>query len=52
MSNVCYLILYCLVLCRYSTLAGFLEIGESLEQALAREVLEESGVEVSLPSAR
>ena len=29
---------------RYSTLAGFVEPGESLEQAVAREVLEESGV--------
>jgi NAD+ diphosphatase len=36
--------------CRYSTLAGFLELGESLEQALAREVLEEAGVEVQLHS--
>lgn len=31
---------------RYSTLAGFVEPGESLEQAVAREVLEESGVHV------
>ena len=31
---------------RYSTLAGFVEPGESLEQAVAREVLEESGVRV------
>ena len=32
---------------RYSTLAGFVEPGESLEDALRREVLEETGVEVS-----
>lgn len=32
---------------RFSTLAGFVEPGESLEQAVAREVLEESGVVVS-----
>jgi NAD+ diphosphatase len=32
---------------RYSTLAGFVEPGESLEDALAREVLEESGVRVA-----
>ena len=31
---------------RYSTLAGFVEPGESLEDAVAREVLEESGIEV------
>lgn len=31
---------------RYSTLAGFVEPGESLEQAVVREVLEESGVVV------
>ena len=30
----------------YSTLAGFVEPGESLEEAVAREVLEESGVHV------
>ncbi|MDF4003581.1 NAD(+) diphosphatase [Luteibacter sp. PPL552] len=32
---------------RYSTLAGFIEPGESLEDAVRREVREESGVEVS-----
>jgi NAD+ diphosphatase len=31
----------------YSTLAGFVEPGESLEEAVAREVLEETGVVVS-----
>ncbi len=31
----------------YSTLAGFVEPGESLEQAVAREVMEESGVPVT-----
>jgi NAD+ diphosphatase len=32
---------------RYSALAGFVEPGESLEEAVAREVREEAGVEVS-----
>lgn len=32
---------------RWSVLAGFLEPGESLEEAVAREVLEESGVRVA-----
>ncbi len=32
---------------RFSTLAGFVEPGESVEQAVAREVAEEVGVEVS-----
>jgi len=31
---------------RYSTLAGFVEPGESLEEAVAREVMEETGVRV------
>src|SRR3546814_13598580 len=31
---------------RYSTLAGFVEPGESLEQTVEREVLEESGVRI------
>jgi NAD+ diphosphatase len=34
---------------RYSTLAGFVEPGESLEAAVIREVAEESGVEVHSP---
>src|SRR5580692_1395934 len=29
---------------RYSTIAGFVEVGESLEDAVVREVLEETGV--------
>jgi len=31
---------------RYSALAGFIEVGESVEEAVAREVLEEAGVAV------
>jgi NAD+ diphosphatase len=34
---------------RYSALAGFVEPGESLEEAVAREVAEESGVEIGAP---
>lgn len=34
---------------RYSTLAGFVGPGESLEEAVAREVTEEAGVEVGHP---
>ena len=34
---------------RFSALAGFVEPGESLEEAVAREVLEESGVEIGPP---
>ena len=36
----------------YSTLAGFVEPGESLEQTLYREVLEESGIEIAEPVYR
>ncbi|HLJ99969.1 MAG TPA: NAD(+) diphosphatase [Streptosporangiaceae bacterium] len=32
---------------RYSTLAGFVEVGESLEDAVRREVAEETGVQVT-----
>ncbi|MEG9248854.1 NAD(+) diphosphatase [Arthrobacter sp. Soc17.1.1.1] len=34
---------------RYSTLAGFVEPGESLEAAVIREVAEESGIEIQSP---
>ena len=34
---------------RYSALAGFVEHGESLEEAVAREVKEEAGVDVGPP---
>ena len=32
---------------RYSALAGFIEVGESIEDAVAREIKEEAGVDVS-----
>jgi NAD+ diphosphatase len=32
---------------RYSTIAGFVELGESLEDAVAREVMEETAVSVT-----
>lgn len=32
---------------RYSALAGFIEVGESIEDAVAREVKEEAGIEVA-----
>ena len=35
---------------RYSALAGFVSQGESLEEAVAREVAEEAGVEVGEPT--
>lgn len=35
---------------RYSTLAGFVEFGETLDECVVREILEESGVDVDRPS--
>ncbi|KAL2653314.1 hypothetical protein R1flu_021442 [Riccia fluitans] len=37
---------------RYSLLAGFVEIGETFEMAVAREVKEEAGVDVDIESVR
>ena len=37
---------------KWSTLAGFVEFGESLEECVCREVLEESGVEVDRSTLR
>ncbi|KAL3685086.1 hypothetical protein R1sor_003108 [Riccia sorocarpa] len=37
---------------RYSLLAGFVEIGETFEMAVAREVKEEAGVDVDIDSVR
>lgn len=37
---------------RYSTLAGFMEVGETLEECVVRETLEESGVVVDPDSVR
>lgn len=32
----------------HTVLAGFVEVGETLEQAVAREVMEESGIRVKI----
>ncbi len=32
----------------HTVLAGFVEVGETLEQAVAREVMEESGIKVKI----
>jgi NAD+ diphosphatase len=37
---------------RYSTLAGFVEPGETLEEAVAREVFEETAVRIAAPAYR
>lgn len=37
---------------RYSVLAGFVEIGESFEKAVAREVKEEAGIDIDVSSVR
>lgn len=37
---------------RYSLLAGFVEIGETFEMAVAREVKEESGIDIDQTSVR
>ena len=37
---------------RYSTLAGFLEVGETIEQCCIRETFEESGIEVERESVK
>lgn len=36
----------------HTVLAGFVEVGETLEQAVAREVMEESGIKVKKPALR
>jgi NADH pyrophosphatase NudC (nudix superfamily) len=37
---------------RYSVLAGFVEIGETFEKAVAREVKEEAGIDVDVSTVR
>ncbi|MEX0634837.1 NAD(+) diphosphatase [Serratia ureilytica] len=36
----------------HTVLAGFVEVGETLEQAVAREVMEESNIEIKKPALR